>query len=156
MMASAENIVKQVQNWPSGRAGELLAADGGLQVSVKIADSDRLGCLLEGLEMKGTGGLRLSLDPVRVEKEVTYLGEPLKIVELEKYRGKALLRSFPPRREKETVLFLELTIDREEGLSLRRLAYDRSLGTRSPAPIPVTRDTLERLLADLLSWASTN
>ncbi len=156
MIACAENIVKQLQNWPAGQAGEFLASDGELQVSVKMADSDRLGCLLERLEMKGTGGHPLALDPVRVEQEVTYLGEPLKIVELEKYRGKALLRSFPPRRENGTVLFFELVIDRNEGLSLHRFAYDRSLGTRSHTPVPVTRDTLERLLADLVSWASAN
>ena len=156
MISCAENIVKQLQNWPAGQAGEFLASDGELQVSLKMADSDRLGCLLERLEMKGTSGHPLNLDPIRVEKEVTYLGEPLKIVELEKYQGKALLRSFPPRRENQTVLFFELIIDRNEGLSLHRFAYDRNLGTRSHTPVPVTRDTLERLLADLVSWASTN
>jgi len=156
MIACAENIVKQFQNWPAGQAGEFLVSDGELQVSVKMADSDRLGCLMERLEMKGTSGHPLNLDPLRVEKEVTYLGEPLKIVELEKYQGKALLRSFPPRRENGTVLFFELTIDRNEGLSLHRLSYDHALGTRSHTPVAVTRETLERLLADLVSWASTN
>ena len=156
MIASAENIVKQLQDWPAGQAGEFLVSDGELQVSVKMADSDRLGCLMERLEMKGTSGHPLNLDPLRVEKELTYLGEALKIVELEKHRGKALLRSFPPRRENGTVLFFELTIDRNEGLSLHRLSYDHALGTRSHTPVAVTRETLERLLADLVCWASTN
>jgi len=156
MIASSENLVKQLQNWPAGQAGEFLASEGEVQVSVKMADSDRLGCLLEKVEMKGNGGHPLILDPIRVENEVTYLGEPLKIVEMEKSRGKALLRSFPPRRENGTVFFFELVIDPSEGLTLHRYAYDRILGTRSLTPVPMTRDTLERFLADLVSWASTN
>ena len=150
-MVNAENIIKQLQNGPSGQAEEILAADGGLQVRLQLADQDRLGCLVERLEMKCTNGQSLKLDPVRIEKEMTYLGEPLRIIELEKYWGKAILRSFPPRMENGTVSFFEMVIDRSNGLSLTRLAYDRYLGKRSAIPIPLTRETLERLLADLVN-----
>jgi hypothetical protein len=149
-MARAEQIISQIQKESAGQVKEVLAVDGDLQVRVKLADSDRLGCLLEKLEMKGTNGHELNLDPARVEKEVTYLGEPLRIIELEKFFGRAILRSFPPRMENGTVSFFEMTLDRSEGLSLTRLSYDRSRGERSLIPAPFTRETLERLLTDLV------
>jgi len=155
-MAKAEPIINQLQKGPSEQAGEILAEDGDLKVRVQLADWDRLGCRMERLEMKGTPGHSLKLDPIRLEKELTYLGEPLRIVELEKHCGKAILRSFPPRRENGTVSFFEMVLDGPEGLSLTRLAYDRNLGQRSPVPVSMTRDTLERLLADLVDLASNH
>ena len=155
-MVRAEHIIDQLQKGPEGHAGEISATDGGLEVRVKLADWDRLGCLVEKMEMKCTNGHPLELDPVRIEKEVTYLGEPLKIVELEKYYGKAILRSYPPRMENGTVSFFEIALDRADGLSLTRLSYDRSMGTRSATPAPFTRDTLERVLTDLVNLVSDN
>lgn len=156
MIASAEKIMQAVRKGPWEPDQQILASDGSLQVRVQLADWDRLGCLLERLEIRPTQGCFLKVDPLWIEKEIRYLGEPLKIIELEKYQGKALLRSFPPRRENGTVHFFELVIDPREGLSFNRLSYDRSLGSRTQTPVPLTRETLERLLADLVSLASKN
>ncbi len=155
MGAAVEKIMDQLGKWLAGQGGEFRAAEGDLQVRVKMSEADRPGCLLETLELKNTSG-PFCLDPIRIEKEVNYLTEPLKIVELKKYQGRAILRSFPPRTENGTVSFFEMVIDRTDGLSLGRLAYERNLGTRSPTPALLTRDTLERLLADLMSLASNN
>jgi hypothetical protein len=153
-MAKAEHIIQQLQRGPCGQPEEILAEDGDLEVRVQLADWDRLGCRLEKLEMRGTPGHSLKLDPLRLEEELTYLGEPLRIVELEKHSGKAILRSFPPRSENGATSFFEMVLDGPEGLSFTRLAYDRNLGQRSPVPVSMTRDTLERLLADLVDLAS--
>ena len=154
MIASAENIMEQVRKGPWESNKQILASAGSLQVRVQLADSDRLGCLLERLEIRPTQGCLLQIDPLWIEKEIRYLGEPLKIIEIEKFQGKAILRSFPPRRENGTVHFFELVIDPREGLSFNRLSYDRALGSRTQTPVPLTRETLERLLADLVSLAS--
>ncbi len=156
MIASAENIMDQIRKSASEPNREIVASDGRLQVRVQLADWDRLGCLLEKLEIQPTQCCSLKIDPLWIEQEIRYLGEPLKIIELEKYQGRALLRSFPPRRENGTVHFFELIIDPREGLSLNRLSYDRSLGSRTQTPIPLTRETLERLLEDLVNLASEN
>jgi len=153
MVAAVEKIMDQLGKCPAGRGGEFQAAEGDLQLRVKISGADRPECLLETLELKSASG-SLSLDPIRVEKEVNYLAEPLRIVELKKHQGRAILRSFPPRMENGTVSFFEMVIDRSGGCSLSRLAYNRNLGTRSQTPALLTRDTLERLLADLVSLAS--
>jgi len=156
MIAIAENIMHQVRKNATESNREIVASDGSIQVRVKLSDWDRLGCLLERLEVRPTQGCFLKIDPLWIEKEIQYLGEPLKIIELEKYQGRALLRSFPPRRENGTVQFFELVIDPREGLSFNRLSYDRHLGSRTQTSIPLTRETLERLLADLVNLASKN
>jgi hypothetical protein len=156
MIAIAERIMHQVRKSPSESNREIVASDGSIQVRVKLSDWDRLGCLLERVEVRPTQGCSLKIDPLWIEQEICYLGEPLKIIELEKYQGRALLRSFPPRRENGTVQFFELVIDPREGLSFNRLSYDRHLGSRTQTSIPLTRETLERLLADLVNLASIN
>ena len=153
MVAAVEKIMDQLGKWPAGQGGEFRAAEGDLQVRVKMSEAGRMGCLLETLELKSTSG-SFSVDPIRIEKEVNYLDEPLKIVELKKYEGRAILRSFPPRTVNGMVSFFEMIIDRTDGLSLGRVAHNRKLGTRSPTPALLTRDTLERLLADLMILAS--
>jgi len=155
MVAAIEKIIDEGEKWPAGQAGEFQAVGRDLQIRVKMSRADRLGCLLEKLELKRANG-SLTLDPIRIEKEVNYLPEPLKIVELKKYHGKAVLRSFPPRIENGTVSFFEMIIDRTDGLSLRRLTCNRNLGTRSQTPALLPRDTLERLLADLVNLASNS
>ena len=153
MAAAGEKIIDQLGKWPAGQEGEFRAAEGDLQVRVKMSEAGRAGCLLETVELKSTSG-SFSLDPIRVEKEVNYLPEPLRIVELKKHQGRAVLRSFPPRTVNGMVSFFEMVIDRTDGLSLGRVAHNRKLGTRSPTPALLTRETLERLVADLVSLAS--
>jgi len=156
MLTRPEHILEQIEKWPAGAAGEFLATEGDLEVRIHLADWDRLGCVLEKLEMKGPDGTRLKPDPIRMEKEINYLGEPLKIIELEKHCGRALLRSYPPRSEDGGPSFFELMVDPVEGLCFKRLAYDRILGKRYQTPVPLTRDTLLRLLGDLVRLLTPN
>ena len=126
---------------------------GDLQVRLKLADRDRLGCLLERLEIKHSQGDPLGLDPARIAGKVTYLGEALAVIETEENGKKAILRSAPPRTDGEVICFFEMVLDRSEGLSLVRYAYDRIRGERLTVPAPLTISTLDRLLTDLVELA---
>ena len=152
-MKPAEHIISQMRRDLPGQEGEIQAMVGSLQVRLQLADWDRLGCLLERLEIKHPRGGSLGLDPARIAKEVTYLGEALAVIEAEEDGKKAILRSAPPRRDGEVVCFFEMVLDRSEGLSLVRYAYDRVRGERLSVPAPLTISALERLLADLMVLA---
>jgi len=152
-MKPAEHIIDQIQRILSGPAGEIQARMGDLQVRLKLADRDRLGCLLERLEIRHAQGDSLGLDPARIAGKVTYLGEVLAVIEAEENGKKAILRSAPPRTDGEVVSFFEMVLDRSEGLSLVRYAYDRVRGERLTVPAPLTTSTLERLLTDLMDLA---
>lgn len=152
-MKPVEYIISQILEDLPGPDGEIQAMVGGLQVGLKLADRDRLGCLLGGLEIKHAQGGPLGLDPVRIAQKVTYLGEALAVIEAEEDGKKAILRSAPPRRDGEIVSFFEMVLDRAEGLSLVRYAYDRLRGERLIVPAPLTISTLDRLLTDLMALA---
>ena len=152
-MKPAEHIINQIRRVLSGPAGEIQAMVGDLQVRLKLSDRDRLGCLLERLEIKHAQGNPLGLDPARIAGKVTYLGEALAVIEAEENGKKAILRSAPPRTEGELVCFFEMVLDRSEGLSLVRYAYDRLRKERLTVPAPLTISTLDRLLTDLVDLA---
>ena len=149
-MKPAEHIISQIPRVLSGPAGEIQAMVGDLQVRLKLADRDRLGCLLEKLEIKHAQGNPLGLDPTRIAGKVTYLGEALAVIEVEGSGKKAILRSAPPRKDGELISFFEMVLDRSEGLSLVRYAYDGVRGERLTVSAPLTMSTLVRLLTDLM------
>jgi hypothetical protein len=91
-----------------------------------------------------------------MEQEINYLGEPLRVFEVDKTGGTVILRSFSPRKDGETVSFFEMVLDSSCGLFLVRLAYDHRLGKRTTLPAPLSRDTLERLLTDLVQLVSAH
>jgi hypothetical protein len=152
-MKPAEHIIDQIQRILSSPDEEIQAKVGDLRVGLKLADRDRLGCLLEKLEIKHAQGNPLGLDPPRIAGKVTYLGEALAVIEVEGSGEKAILRSAPPRKDGELVSFFEMVLDRSEGISLVRYVYDRIRGERLAVPAPLTISTLVRLLTDLIDLA---
>jgi hypothetical protein len=120
-------------------------------VEVKLAGCDRLGCLLNEFDFEQTQG-HLALDPGLIERQITYLGERLEVIESEGSEGRTILRSSPPRVDGEIISFFEIVLDQSKGLSLVRYRYDPKIGQRISIPAPLTRDTLERLISDLIEF----
>jgi hypothetical protein len=110
--------------------------------------------LLEALEVRSVHGIPLPFDPTRIAQRMTYLGEPLEVIEMVNEGEWALLRSAPPCANEESVSFFEILLDRHRELSLRRYAVDRKCGERRSIPAPLTRHTVERLVVDLVDLAS--
>ena len=151
-----ENMRAHLGQIPPNQASEVELAEGTIQVRLKLADWDRLGCSLARLEMKPQPGSRLDLDPAQIEEKITYLEERLKVLETEEARGKAVLRSAPPQREGKVLSFFEMALEPTEGLSLVRYAYNREQGERSLVSTALTRIALERLLTDLIHLAKSH
>ena len=155
-MTLPERISNQLQDAHLCRGKEIQAEEAGLWVGVKLTDWDRLGCLLTRLDLKHTDGRPFTLDPARIEEEITYLGERLKVIETEQRQGRTILRSALPRNDQTLISFFEMTLDRDDGVSMIRWAYNRTAGERVSTPAPLTRDSLERLLADLIELIQEN
>ena len=150
-----DRLIQQLKEHPPDRSGEIRLTDGGLEIRVQLADWDRLGCLLEGLEMQHAQTVRRACDPLHIVDKVTYLGETLKLIEVDADGGRAILRSFPPCVCGGSVSFFELVLDRTRGLSLTRQTFDRQQGERRRVAAPLTRHVLERLLVDLVDCVAT-
>ncbi len=155
-MILAKRITGQLNRVPSGQAGEIQTVAGDLRIEIKFSDYDRLGCLLNSLELEHSKGGLLALDPLRIEGQVTYLEERLKTIETEGKTGRTILRSAPPRINGNTTSFYEMILDPAEGLSMVRYKYDCQRRERTPVPSSLTRNILERLLADLIGLAREN
>ena len=155
-MTLAKRITNQLHRIPAGQAVEIQTVEGNLRIEVKFSDWDRLGCLLTRIDLENSQGYPLAFDSAQIEDQVTYLGERIGIIETERNTGKTILRSVPPRIDGEVISFFEMVLDRCKGLSLVRYEYDRQRRERTPVPSPLTRDTLERLLVDLIQLAREN
>lgn len=151
-MGPASQVMARLREGPDG-AGEIRAADGELQVCLKVSDWDRLGCLLDRLEITSAAGARLAFDAERLAATVTYLGEKFRVIETEPGRT-AVLRSEAPGSQEGRVAFFEMVVDRTRGLVLTRQAFERGVGERAVVPATLTRQALERLVADLLGLLS--
>ncbi|MFB3819137.1 MAG: hypothetical protein ACE147_15845 [Candidatus Methylomirabilales bacterium] len=151
-MAHAQQVRERLHAGPD-RAGEIRAAAGDLQLRLQVSDWDRLGCLLDRLEVTAARGGRLRFDAERLAATVTYLGEKLRVIETEPGRT-ALLRSEPPAPQAGQTAFFEMVADRARGLVLTRQAFDPGTGERRRVAAALTRQALERLAEDLLALLS--
>ena len=149
-MSLTKRINEQLQKAPPDQAVAIGAAEGKLRLELKLADSSRLGCLLDRLHLEHTEGGQLAVDPAQIVERMTYLGERLEIIETEGKEGMTILRSTPPRVDGEVISFYEMVLEESTRLSLVRYKYDPETEERTPMPAPLTRDTLERLISDLI------
>jgi hypothetical protein len=152
-MPVVEELNQRLQDIPSDQAAAVRVSDDRVGIDLRLADWNRLGCLLERLTLEPSCGDQLSLDPAEIVAEITYLEEGLAIIETEIESGRAVLRSSPPRIDGNRTHFFEVDLNRWQGLSLQRYNYDRDLGERVPVAAPLTNATLERLISDLARLA---
>jgi hypothetical protein len=152
-MSLTKNIMEQLQKAPPDQAAHIRASDEKLRLDLKLADWGRLGCLLTRLDIEHTREGQLRIDPVRISEKISYLEERLEIIESEGGEGRTILRSSPPRVDGEGVSFFEVVLDRSTRLSLVRYRYDHKTEERTAVPASLARDTLERLLGDLITMA---
>ena len=127
-----------------------------MSIKLSLSDLDRLGCLFERAELKPDAGVQMNIDPAVLGQRLSYLGETLAIIEQDMAGGRTVLRSSPPSADDTYTYFFELVLDRNEGLSLARHAYDRIGRERKMIAAPLTTHALGLLIGDLKRLASGN
>ena len=155
-MSLAAHINDQFEKAPFDQPSRIRVSHGDLRVKVKLADWNRLGCLLERVDVEHSQGGKLTVNPSRIEEQVTYLGEKLGVIENEGEGGTVVLRSKPPRIDGGISSFFEMVLNQNRGISLVRHKHDPQLGQRVQVPAALTRDALERLVSDLIDLAKEN
>jgi hypothetical protein len=84
---------------------------------------------------------------------VTYLMEPLTLLEHDPGAGELVLRSHSPTARGDVRAYYEIRLDRNGTLMLSRVAFDEATRRRRPAPCQMTREVLERLVDDCVASA---
>lgn len=91
----------------------------------------------------------------RLAARVTYLMEPLTVLEADGVGVEVTLRSQSPTPRNDRRSFYEIRLDRSGTLTLQRLGFDDQTRRRQVVPCQLSREVLERLADDLTATAFT-
>lgn len=86
----------------------------------------------------------------RIASRVTYLMEPLVVLEHDKVGGEVELRSQTPTARGDRRTYFEVRLNRHGAMTLSRIAVDEVSRRRQQATCQMTREVLERLTDDLV------
>lgn len=161
-MSLSQQIVDALDKLPADLATprELHASSGPHRLTLFLRLASAIGVEVEALEFsiatpepadRSTESLRAWAD--RVANRVTYLMEPLVLLELDDEGGVAELRSQTPTARDGRRAFYEVRLNRQGTLRLRRLAFDEEDRRRQETPFQLSREVLERLADDLVATA---
>ena len=87
----------------------------------------------------------------RLAARMTYLMEPLVVLEVDGLAGSAELRSQAPTARGEVRSFYEVRLGRDRSLRMQRVAFDAATRRRQPTPCQLTGEMLGRLADDLVA-----
>jgi hypothetical protein len=152
-MSLNDQINQELARIRAGGGGGVLTADapsGRLECDLNSVDG--IGCAVDQFSFH-TGRLTgASLEKLKkigedLSRRVTYLLEPIAIIELDAEGVTVQLRSSPPSQENGVTTYYELTIN-QNGLNLRR--YQSQSGQpRQAIPAHFTHEALRRLAKDV-------
>lgn len=151
-----EQRLQELTGW-SGEAPQTFSAstDSGAEVVLDLTTVDRLACGWQRLTIDAKTPAPLSPLQFRTVgqnlcRRLAYLLEPLQVVECDPEIGTMQIRSAPPQREGETVRYYELAVQRNGQLDLHRYTATRGVPGRAALEIVTTRETLHKLIPDLV------
>ena len=149
-----EALDEKIRQAPAGRpfSGTVEAATPSGKVSVVVEDADRLGVLAGPITATRPEGSPANVPAQAAEavRRLTYLQEPLAVIESEDRRGRAIVRSAAPRTTSSGGReYNEAILDGGGSISIRRFRAE-SGSRRKAVPSNLSRDTLGRLTDDLV------
>jgi hypothetical protein len=141
-----------------GDPGVVEAAEGSATLRISLTAAGPVGLAFDTLAFskRAEGAEPLASEALRAWGEtlanrLTYLMEPLVVLEVDAEVGEAELRSRTPTARNERSSYYELRLNRDRGLQLRRVGFDRLTRERQPVPCQMTIEVLERLADDLVA-----
>jgi hypothetical protein len=128
--------------------------DGPNRLTLHLTALDTVGLAFTALEFVTTGRPEWSSDALkewgdRLSSRVTYLMEPLKVLEVDAGGGEVQIRSQSPTPRAERRGYYEVRLFRQGSLRMERFVLDEAARHRGPTPCQFTREVLERLADDI-------
>lgn len=158
-MNLSQKLVAAVDSSHSDAAYEIAAEQDGRSVSLAIRTSDAVGIAFDSLvfrcdRYRNADSQILAAWGDRIKSQVTYLLEPLTVIEVDTLGGEVELRSKTPTTRDGRRGYYEIRIDRAGSLKLCRFAYDDTAKSRVQVPCNLTREVVERLIDDLVTTSN--
>ncbi|WP_165230104.1 hypothetical protein [Aquisphaera insulae] len=134
------------------------AEDPGYRFTLHLQALDSVGASLDSLEFNTTDRTEWSSEALnawgsRLAGRVTYLLEPLKVLEIDAGGGEVQLRSDAPTPRNDRRAFYEVRLFNSGLLRMERIAFDEATRRRERTPCQLTREVLERLANDIVASA---
>jgi len=137
--------------------GPILAETEAHRISLRLTGGGPVGVAFDELTF-GAVDPEPTLSPAdlrgwgdRLAARLTYLMEPLVVLEVDDLAGSAALRSQAPSTRGDVRSFYEVRLGRDRSLRLQRISFDAANGRRRPAPCQLTGEMLERMTDDLVA-----
>lgn len=127
----------------------------GQGLALELTACSALGVAFEALAFTDPGDGERSTETLRgwadrLAARVTYLMEPLVLIEIDAVAGEVELRSQVPTARGELKSFYEVRLNKQGAMRLTRVVFDEETRRRRPASCQLTREVLERLTDDLV------
>ena len=139
----------------NAETGGFHISHGDWNVTLVSDRRDSMSCSLKELTLERHAPIAEELQPwaERVAEQATGLMEPLRLIEIDRPLGKALLRSFTPALKDGKAAYYELLLERTSRTvaSLKRYVADRQNGeAREAVAFVLTHDAIVKLVADIV------
>ena len=126
----------------------------GVEVSVDFTAVDSLSCALQALRvskaaLRGATDAELQAWAGDIVRRVTYLLEPLAVLEYDAATQSVLVRSQPPTQKPDEIVYYEAVVQAPGLLTLMRYSTPRSDPGRRPIEMQMTQEAFRRLAEDL-------
>ncbi|HEX8203903.1 MAG TPA: hypothetical protein VF590_25735 [Isosphaeraceae bacterium] len=136
-------------------SGDLSVEDGPHRLRLALTASGPVGLAFDALEFQTSArtgdwpidALRAWGD--RLAARLTYLMEPVTVLEADPIGGEVALRSQAPTARQGHRSYFEIRLGRRGTLQFGRVRFDEETRRRQPAPCQMTLEVLERLADDL-------
>jgi len=124
------------------------------RLTLHLTGLDTVGVAFSNLEFATTSRPDWSSEALkswgdRLASRITYLMEPLKVVETDAQGGEVQIRSQRPTPRDEHRSYYELRLFRQGTLRMQRYVFDQETRERRQTPCQLTREVLERLADDI-------
>jgi hypothetical protein len=128
--------------------------DSPRRLTLHLTALDTVGVAFTALEFAVTGRPEWSSEALkswgdRLAGRVTYLMEPLKVLEIDAAGGEVQIRSQNPTARAEQRGYYEMRLFRNGSLRMERFVIDEATRQRRQTPCQLTREVLERLADDI-------
>jgi hypothetical protein len=136
--------------------GKVTAADGPYHLSLNLTAASPVGVAFDALEFADVTAGSRSAEALRawggrLASRLTYLMEPLVVLEVDVEAGEAELRSKSPSVRDGLQSYYEIRLHSAGRLGFRRVAFSTSDRRRHPVSCQLTREALDRLANDLVA-----
>jgi hypothetical protein len=158
-MAIKQQIIKQLQALAASGTGPFMlneAVSNG-RVTATIHAADRLACAFESLQLETPNLAAKSIDELKqlsntLCAKVSYLLEPIALIESDVDACTTQLRSNPPAKEDDQTFYYEIVVRRGGTISLCR--YQKQPGdVRQMMPANLTHEVFARVAEDFVAAA---